>query len=212
MQCLRRCVAALLVTAATLVGVSAVALYLAPRWLNDPDPPEKAAAILVLGGDPTRALEAADLYRAGYAPKIYFSVGVDDPVTRRLARMGIFLPREEDIMQQVLTKAAVPEGVASLLGRDMVSTAQEARLAEERLAGIQGPLLVVTSPYHVHRARLTFRRYLPETRRVLVVGSHYETLPERWWKDQGTARNVVLELAKTVYFLAGGRFETPAAP
>jgi len=212
MQCLKRCTAALLLVAAALTGVSAIALYLAPRWLNDPDPPEKGAAILVLGGDSTRALEAADLYRGGYASKIYFSAGVADPVTRRLARIGITLPSEEDITRQVFAKAGVPEGAIELLGRNMVSTAQEARQTEERLAGVPGPLIIVTSPFHVHRARLVFRHYLPETRRVVVVGSRYESLPDDWWRDQAASRNVVLELVKTVYFLAGGRFSTPGQP
>jgi uncharacterized SAM-binding protein YcdF (DUF218 family) len=206
MQCLKRCTAALLIAASALAGACASALYFAPRWLNDPDVPEKASAILVLAGDPARALEAADLYRSGYAPRIYFSAGVRDLAAQRLDELGITLPREEDLTRQVLTKRGVPEAAVELLGRDLVSTAHEARVLAQRMAGVPGPIIVVTSPYHIRRARLIFRRALPEGPRLLFVGSRYERLPDDWWTDQTSARNVVLELAKTVYYLAGGRF------
>ncbi len=209
MQCLKRCVTALLVSGALLVGAATLALYFAPRWLNDPDPPEKATAILVLGGDPTRALQGADLFHAGYAPKIYMSAPVRDPYLRRLDALGIVLPREEDMTRRILAMRGVPEGAIELLGRELLTTAQEARLAHERL-GDAGVLMIVTSPYHVQRARLIFHRAMPPGVRVVVVGNRHEPFPDAWWKDQGAARNVVLELAKTLFYLAGGRFNVPS--
>lgn len=209
MQCLRRCLATLLATGAVLAGGVALALYLAPRWLNDPDVPEKAAAILVLGGDPTRALEAADLFQAGYAPKVYISAPVRDPYLRRLDALGITMPREEDITRRILVMRGVPDAAIDLLGRELLSTAHEARLAQDRLGGV-GVLLVVTSPYHVQRARMIFRRAMPPTVRTLIVGNRHESLPDAWWKDQATSRNVVLELVKTLFYLAGGRFSRSA--
>ncbi len=39
------------------------------RWLVDPDPVERARAIVVLSGrSPFRAMEAAAIYRQGWAP------------------------------------------------------------------------------------------------------------------------------------------------
>jgi uncharacterized SAM-binding protein YcdF (DUF218 family) len=205
MQCLRRCLLVFLAVCAGLAGAAAGAAYYAARWLNDPDAPEKAGAIVLLGGDSTRALEAADLYRAGLAPRIYLSVPIREPRERLLDAIGVVLPREEDTLRRILGLRGVPDGAVDLLGRDMVTTVQEAKTAAERLAGVADPVIVVTSPYHLRRARMIFRHELPG-RRLLFVASHYESFPEAWWTDQTAARSVVLELAKTAYYVAGGRF------
>jgi hypothetical protein len=52
---------------------------------------------------------------------------------------------------------------------------------------------------------MIFRKAMPE-RQLLFVASRYESFPHAWWSDQTAARNVVLELAKTAYYVAGGRF------
>jgi uncharacterized SAM-binding protein YcdF (DUF218 family) len=206
MQCLKRCAGALALTAAALALALALGATLAPRWLNDPDPPEKAAAILVLGGDPSRALQAAELFRAGYAPTVYITVPVRDPLWRRLDELGITLPSEEELTRKVLAVGGVPDGAVQLLGRNVASTAQEAALARERLAGSAGPLIVVTSPYHVRRARMILRDALHGAPRLVLIANRHEPLPDAWWKDQAAARNVVLETVKTLYYLAGGHF------
>jgi uncharacterized SAM-binding protein YcdF (DUF218 family) len=205
MQCLRRCFLAFLAVCAALAGVAAGAAVFASDWLNDPDPPQKAGAIVILGGDSTRALEAADLYRAGLAPRIYFSVPIRDAHERRLDAIGVITPTDEELTRRVLAVRGVPEDVVEPLARDMVTTTQEAKAAAGRLAGVRGPLLIVTSPYHVRRARMIFRKAMPE-RQLLFVASRYESFPHAWWSDQTAARNVVLELAKTAYYVAGGRF------
>ena len=205
MQGLRRCLLAFLAVSGARAALAAGAAVFASGWLNDPDAPEKAGAIVVLGGDASRALEAADLYRAGLAPRIYVSAPIREARERQLDAVGVITSKEEDTSRRVLTVRGVPESAIELLGRDMVSTVQEARTAAERLAGVPGALLVVTSPYHVRRARMIFRDALPE-RRLVFVASRYESFPKAWWTDQTAARNVVLEVAKTAYYLAGGRF------
>jgi len=205
MQCLRRCALAFVLAAAALAAAAAAGAFFLAGWLDDPDPPARAAAILVLGGDPSRALEAADLYRQGLAPKIYLSAPVRELGLRRLDEAGVVAPREEELTRRALVARGVPEAAIDLLGRDLRSTAREARAAAERLSSVPGALLIVTSPYHVHRARMIFRDAMPE-RELRVVASRYEPFPAAWWRNQAAARDVVLEVAKTAYYLAGGRF------
>jgi uncharacterized SAM-binding protein YcdF (DUF218 family) len=205
MQCLTRCAAALAVVAAALAAACAAGAYHLAGWLNDPDAPERAGAILVLGGDPSRALEAAELYRGALAPAVYIVAPFREPSLRRLDGAGVPSPREEELTRKALAARGVPEAAIALLGRDVASTAQEARLAAERLAGVPGTLIVVTSPYHIRRARMIFREALPG-RPLRFVGNRYESLPDAWWRDPVSARNVVLELAKTAYYAVGGRF------
>ncbi|MGH8682401.1 MAG: hypothetical protein ACREVP_12960, partial [Burkholderiales bacterium] len=58
---------------------------------------------------------------------------------------------------------------------------------------------------HVHRARKVFSDHLPAAR-ILVVASGEEALTERWWTDQESARNVLLELTKLVLYKLGFSF------
>ena len=55
------------------VLLSVTGLLLASRWLEVNEPPEQADAIVMLAGDPIRAIHVADLYLQGYAPVIYLS-------------------------------------------------------------------------------------------------------------------------------------------
>jgi uncharacterized SAM-binding protein YcdF (DUF218 family) len=205
MQCLRRCLVAFLAVSAALAALAGGAALIAADWLDDPDAPRKAGAIVILGGDATRGLEAADLYRAGLAPKIYFSVPIREAREKRLDALGVITPTSEELIRRVLAVRGVPENVAEPLAQDMVTTVDEAKAAAERLTGVPGPLLVVTSPYHIRRARMIFHDAMPD-RQLVFIASPYEQFPHAWWTDQVAARNVVLELAKTVYYLAGGRF------
>ena len=91
MQCFRRCLLAFLALLALGAGAcTGVSLLLAP-WLSEGDEPVRSNAIVVLGGDPSRALEAAELYHQGYAPRIYLFVAERDPRQRRLDAMGALI-------------------------------------------------------------------------------------------------------------------------
>jgi uncharacterized SAM-binding protein YcdF (DUF218 family) len=57
----------------------------------------------------------------------------------------------------------------------------------------------------VRRAKLIFERALPEAE-ILALGTPYEDFPRKWWADRGAALQVVLECAKFVHYLIGGRF------
>jgi len=193
---------AVLLTAAICAGAG---FFYAADWLSVADQPQKADAILVLGGSFTRPFQAADLYRRGFAPKIYISAPVRERQYRLLDEAGIPYPREEDVEREVLLKKGVPASAIELLGKNLVSTAAEAQAARALFAKGRPRLLVVTSPYHLRRARMIFSDALP-TADIRMIATSYDPFPQAWWKDQGAARNVLLELAKIVFYELGGRF------
>ncbi|MBI2318711.1 MAG: YdcF family protein [Betaproteobacteria bacterium] len=204
MHCFRRCALAFLFLAAGGTAAAIAAVFLISDWLTRADQPAPASAIVVLGGDPTRALEAAELYRAGLAPRVFITAPIRARFEQRLDRIGVPYPREEDLTRQVLVRNGVPDSAITLLGRDLVSTAQEAAALRRKL-GESGSALVVTSPYHVGRSRLIIGRELARER-FRVLGSRFEPFPDPWWGDREAARNVILESAKFVFFVVGGRF------
>jgi uncharacterized SAM-binding protein YcdF (DUF218 family) len=205
MRCLTRCLAALAALVLVKLAVLAYAAWNAAAWLGAEDAPAKADAIVVLGAEPTRALMGAELYRRGYAGVVYLTVPHRERRWVALESDGIRWPWFEETARVLLVNRGVPDAAIRLLGKDLVSTVAEATEAARTLAPGAGTLLVVTSRYHVHRARLVFEDHLPGTR-ILVVASAEEPLPQRWWTDQEAARNVVLEVVKLIFYRLGQSF------
>jgi len=205
MGCLKRCSLAVVALVAAKLALVAFVAWHAAGWLGADDLPAKADAILVLGAEPTRALTAADLYQHGYASVVYLSVPRRERRWADLAQDGIRWPWFEETARVLLRNRGVPDAAIRLLGSDLASTVAEAAEAARTLGPRAGTLLVVTSRYHVYRARVVFASALPSTR-VLVVASGAEPLPDRWWADQEAARNVVLELAKLASYRLGLSF------
>jgi len=189
-----------------LAGLCAAAFLGLGEWLRNEDPLERADAIVVLGGDYSRAFHGADLFLQGYAPLVCVICPRVPSRERLLEDLGIPHPREAEIYRDILLKKGVPGAVVALLGESLVSTVDEAEAAARRFpAGSR--ILVVTSPYHVRRAKMVFRDHL-EGRDVRVVGSAYEPYPSRWWTDKEAAGNVLLELHKILFYAGGGRFRS----
>jgi uncharacterized SAM-binding protein YcdF (DUF218 family) len=174
-------------------------------WLHNDDSPVKADAIILLGGNPSRAYHAADLYHQGYAPYIYLSVPRRTNTETLLDNSDIFMPREEEINRQVLIKKGIPTDSIITLDQTAVSTADEADEVSKIVKSNGCCIIVVTSPYHVRRAKMIFRDNVQGCD-VRVVGSSYEPYPSKWWKDKELAGNIILEIHKIIFYELGGRF------
>lgn len=205
MHCAKKCALFLLIAFfASAVGATIGLGYVA-EWLSVADRPQKSDAIVVLAGNYARPFQAADLYRGGYAGKIYVSVPARGEDFRLLDEAGIAFPREEAVSREVLLKKGVPASAIEYFGKDSISTAAEAKAAQALFAGRAPKLLVVTSPYHLRRTRMTFADALPGAD-IRVIATSYDPFPLAWWKDQNAARNVLLELAKITFYKLGGRY------
>ncbi|HSW65148.1 MAG TPA: YdcF family protein [Dissulfurispiraceae bacterium] len=196
----------LLWASAGFLIAGAVALYKASGLLQLHDPPKRADAIVVPGGNPVRAFHAARLFRDGHAPIVY----VDKPALSsgdiRIRTAGIEWPREEELTTQILLKEGVPHSVIRFYGPTR-STAEEAEVLARMLTAKPCSLLVVTSPSHTRRARMIFRDALPHCV-ITVVGTPDEELPAAWWLSQDAARQVLLETVKIFFYKLGGRYRT----
>src|SRR6202049_165012 len=84
-----------------LVLLSAVFILGVGRWLVVEDPLEKAQAIVVLSGRmPMRAMEAAKLYRQGYAARVWLTHSTEPGAT--LEAMQIAYVGEDSYNLRVL--------------------------------------------------------------------------------------------------------------
>ena len=191
-----------------LTGLLTMAFaYHAASWLKSDDAPIKADAIIVLAGRFERSMHAADLYRGGYAPVVVLSEAVPDASSKQLEALGIRLPGALEIHRRILQAKGVPAEKIELLGAPALSTADEAAAIAARFGQPGRRLIVVTSPYHVRRARMVIAHALEGRGAGLAVcATPYEPFPDDWWRSQDAAREVLLEWAKIVFYLGCGRF------
>uniref|UniRef100_A0A7C4AGR2 YdcF family protein n=1 Tax=Fundidesulfovibrio putealis TaxID=270496 RepID=A0A7C4AGR2_9BACT len=187
-------------------AVTVLALLLtAGFWLQSTDYPAQSDAMVVLAGNFNRPAYAAELYQLGLAKKIHIARTARLPGEKVLDDNGIEFPRRERLYRAILVKRGIPDDAISFFGENLDSTVAEAEALAGELKGKTGSLMVVTSPYHARRARMLFSRALPGWD-VRVVGVPSERLPGAWWSERHSARAVLAELPKTVFYMLGGRF------
>jgi uncharacterized SAM-binding protein YcdF (DUF218 family) len=172
------------------------------------DPLVHADAIFVLAGTHVeRPLEAADLYGAGYAPRVLLTRSMAEGDAYAVARArGARLSDEFDSEEQVLMQLGVPEMAIVALSRTHDNTAQEATtLREVALRERWTRVIVVSSKYHLRRTRLACRRALAGTPVEIVMrGSRYDPSdPDHWWRHRGDIRWLISEVPKLVLYASG---------
>lgn len=186
-----------------LSGAVVFLLYLG-RWLVVEDPLEKAQAVVVLSGRmPMRAVEAAKLYRAGYAPKVWLTHSTEPGAS--LKAMGVTYTGEDVYNVQVLMHEGVPADAIHLLEPPIVNTADElaavsTALAEEKA----GTVIIVTSKVHTRRVRILWNRLAAGRGRALIRAVSDDPFePRRWWRTTGDALDVVREFLGILNAWAG---------
>ncbi|OGX47562.1 MAG: hypothetical protein A3G88_04475 [Omnitrophica WOR_2 bacterium RIFCSPLOWO2_12_FULL_63_16] len=159
----------------TVIGLAAAYLLVfhspVPWWMAAPlkvvQPPRPADAIVVFaggvgesgkagGGYQERVKQAVDLYRQGLATRMIFSSGYT------------FVFQETEVMKELAMALGVPSE-AILLETEAANTYDNVVLVDGMLAAHQWrSILLVSSPYHMRRAVLTWRKLAPE---VTVIPS-----------------------------------------
>ncbi|GFK94991.1 hypothetical protein NNJEOMEG_02839 [Fundidesulfovibrio magnetotacticus] len=185
-------------------------LVTAGFWLQASDPPATCDALVVLCGNFSRPAYAAELHQLGLAKKVYVGRAYRSRGERLLDESHVPYPRQEETFRALLRKKGVPAEAIEYYGDELLSTAQEAEALAAHLGPGPGSIMVVTSPYHTRRAGMIFRDALPGWD-VRVVGAPTERLQPAWWSDQESARMVLLELPKILFYKLGGRFRSGAA-
>lgn len=175
------------------------------RQLVHVDPLAPSDAIVVLaGGTPTREIEAADVYRAGYAKEIAITVEPEPSSLEHLRRRGIAVRSRVEQRLQYLRDLGVPRAAITALDtREVVSTVEEAALVAQWARGRRlRSLIVVTSRFHSARSRYTFENALQGTPITLRV--HPATIddfrPDDWWRHRPTLREGIFEWQKLIVY------------
>ena len=174
------------------------------RWLVVEDPLEKARAIAVLSGRmPLRAIEAAKLYRQGYAPEVWLTHSSEPGES--LKRMGISFAGEDYYNARVLVHEGVPPEAIHVLEPPVVNTADEIKVLAAALAAEKDrTVILVTTKPHTRRARLLWRKLAAGQRRAIVRASSGDSFdPKHWWRTTNDALDVLREVLGLVNAWAG---------
>lgn len=191
---LRRTGVALLVLAAiaaTLYLARAPLLGAFANWWVVNEPPVKADAIVVLGGDSfdaTRVRRAVSLYQQGYAPRILLAGGM---IRRYLS--------EAVLMKKDAEGFGAPDGALDVVESRAGSTLNESEailhyVSERNLHR----LLIVTSDFHSRRAQIIyapmFKKRGLEVRIISAPQFLLESQP--WWKNREALKAMFFEFVK----------------
>jgi uncharacterized SAM-binding protein YcdF (DUF218 family) len=189
--------------ARVLVGtgiVAVVALVGPGAFLDTPQPPPTASdAIVVISGDEqmARFQEGVSLYERGLGHYLVFSGAAHDNGTSNA-----------DVMRDLAVKRGVPDEAIfeEPLGGDTWGNAVYTRQVLED-HGLRSAILV-TSPYHARRAKMTFdAAYTGSGIRLSVHAapdSQWRKLS--WWQQPETRRLTFTELQKLAYIFATGQY------
>jgi len=187
-----------------LLVLAAAAFFTVGRWLVVEDPLEKATAIAVLSGRmPIRVIEAAKLFREGYAPEVWLTHSTQPGNT--LAAMGVSFYGEEYYNKLILLHEGVPENAIRILEPPIVNTADEMKVIGAMLdrTGNRSVIIVTTKP-HTRRVRLLWRRLAGAKGRAIVRAASGDSFdPAHWWRNTGDALDVVREVLGLLHAWAG---------
>jgi uncharacterized SAM-binding protein YcdF (DUF218 family) len=182
-------------------GALGLVVLLGPGFILDTPqpPPTPSDAIVVISGDEqlARFREGVRLYEAGYGKYLVFSGAALDNGTSNA-----------EVMRDLAVASGIP-GRAILedsLGEDTWGNAVHTReLLSAR--GLKSAILV-TSPYHARRAKLTFDAAYKGTGISLLVhaapDSEWRKLS--WWQQAETRRLTFAELQKLAYIAITGQY------
>jgi uncharacterized SAM-binding protein YcdF (DUF218 family) len=172
--------------------------------LYDEQPLQRADTIFVFAGTRMeRALEAADLYRQGYARLVVLTEEMSDGAIDELARHGIIVPTDAEVARDVMIRLGMPPDAIVIAPGVHNSTGQEAQTLRS-LARVRGwrRVIVVTSKFHTRRAGLAARREVGGMGvEVIARGSRYDAAdPAHWWRTRSDVRWVLLETEKIIAY------------
>jgi uncharacterized SAM-binding protein YcdF (DUF218 family) len=164
---------------------------------------EVAAAdviVVLAGNSPFRARHAETLYARGFAPNVIIS---NEP----LSSHGVQTTWLE-LRRHGLVKLAIPDDAIVPIVEISDSTYEEALRSRDimQARGWRSAILV-TDPFHMRRAVLTFRQAFEPAGLAVAAspadGSKYGV--DNWWTDRNAALRVAQEYLKLGYYLATGR-------
>ena len=193
----RRAVGAFLLTLAVWLSLHPILLPPLAQVLIVDEAPQKAAAIVVLGGGSgDRERTGARLYTEGWADTVITTGGA-------LPLPGLPKATWASLSASELQRLGVPaQNIIQL--PTTTSTCEDALLAVAQLPVGAKRVIIVTDPFHTRRAEWLFTRGAGSLEVIMVAANPSWFDPEIWWTEERGLIVVEQEYVKfVVNFLKG---------
>jgi uncharacterized SAM-binding protein YcdF (DUF218 family) len=177
-----------------LAGAAATVFFTVGKWLVVEDSLTHADVIVVLSGRlPERAVEAARVFKAGYADQVWISPPVS-PVND-LKAMNISYLGEDFYNEKVLIAQGVPPDAIHVLERPDANTEAEVHQTVEDLRSMDfHSVILVTSKPHTRRVRAIWRKLVGSEPRMIVHFAPDDPYDgAHWWRHTRDALDVTRE-------------------
>ncbi len=189
-------VAAFLIVGAIGAALAAYGISKAGYWLEAPGrAPEKANAIIVLGGDDgERSLRAQALYHEGWAPII---------VLTGLEKGSAAPPARLTWRADFLAANGVPRSALRFEVRSRNSYEEATQILALMQKQKWQSVIVVSDPPHMRRLSWTWERVFKGSglHYVLVPSAAEWWTPGDWWRDEQSGAFVIMEYIKLAYYM-----------
>ena len=165
------------------------------KWLTDEDPPSPVDVVVVLsGGAPYRAEEAARMYGMRYAPEVWVTrpeAPID--VSDTLAGQN---PAEEGYTRRTLIEEGVSTASIEILPATVINTEEELdEVATEMRRARKKTVMIVTSPQHTRRTRTLWKMLAKDDLIAVVRAARGDPFDAgHWWRHSHDASSVLHEL------------------
>lgn len=160
-----------------------------------------ADVIHVIAGPDEQTDYAIHLYQLGYAKKIFFTGGWCRFHNYFHGQHG----KERALARGIPSKAiAMDESLVTSTYSEVVELKEFMDRSEEPIRSV----IAIGDPFHMRRARWTYRQALDDTVEVYMAPVPFELsqFEHRWWMDRGSRRMVEAEYIKLMYYYARYRF------
>jgi uncharacterized SAM-binding protein YcdF (DUF218 family) len=179
-----------------VLGIAGTWIFLRiGTWLVVEDPLTPAPVAVVLsGGMPARAREAADIFRTGNTQQVWITHPAD--ATEEMHEIGIDYLGETFYNQSVLLHLHVPIEATRVLDPEIYNTQDEVRVISQqaRAAGIHS-VIIVTSKAHTRRVHAIWKKLVGSDPALIVRYAREDPFdPQHWWRQTSDSLQVVREI------------------
>lgn len=169
--------------------------------------PEQADAIIVLNTGMeyfARLMEAAHLYKNGYAGTVIINGNRKNNVLRQIEMMGyrVCCPWPEESLRILETLEVPRNAVIAFSAENVYDTESEARFVGEKLASTKiKRVIITTSKAHTRRAHHIWKNLFGDRFDLQSVAAKNDPFsPQGWWKDGRQVRWLLYEYGSWLFY------------
>lgn len=167
--------------------------------------PQRVDLIVTLAGDDIpRGLAAVEMYKAGYAGRIFRARERLPDGYEKLIALGGRYAEQRDNFKEMLRSLGIGVPAFFTDDRQVQGTYEEAKVVRDFLRKNNlKSIMIITSKSHSRRAYLTYKSLLKDDGvKIISCPTKYDQFdPERWWKVRSQAIKVLYEYEKLPFYL-----------